>query len=358
MTDFSFNIVLWSAWRDVIFWSLTILGALSSIVAFFSFKSRGKNNTTLATFLLMIGLLFMLGLFPIEWGLGTDRANYGLSFNALSNYSSDWSHNYEGGFAFLTRLLSKFLNVKEYMFVLTAIYLGNYLWAIRRLVKKQSYWLAIVVILSMGFTTYILNTMRAGLALSFVILGVAMYPDKWKMLACLLLGTSIHTSSAIPAIMIGICYFFHQTRFYYYLWFLSIPLSFVAGDLFTNLFVEMGADDRSFYLVDVDTSTYKTGFRIDFILYSMLPIIVGGYYILRKGFNDQLYTLIYNAYILTNIFWILVIRANYSDRFAYLSWCLIPFVLAYPLIKGRLSIKENVWMSLIIIGETIFRALV
>lgn len=87
-------------------------------------------------------------------------------------------------------------------------------------------------------------------------------------------------------------------------------------------------------------------------------MLVGWYYIYRKKFNDRFYTLIYNSYLLTNIFWILVIRANFSDRFAYLSWFLIPFLLVYPLLKQKLDLKEGIWLGTILLAENIFRLLV
>jgi hypothetical protein len=39
--------------------------------------------------------------------------------------------------------------------------------------------------------------------------------------------------------------------------------------------------------------------------------------------------------MIANTFWILVIRANFSNRFAYLSWFLMAIVIAYPLLKVK-----------------------
>jgi len=225
-------------------------------------------------------------------------------------------------------------------------------------VSVKSFWLVGAVVLSMGFTAYCTNTMRAGLALSFIVLSFAAYPNKRQMLICLIVGSSIHNSAAIPALVISLCYFFPNTKLFYKCWFLSIPVSLVAGGFFMNLFAEIGGDDRTGYLTNFSGTTYNVGFRIDFIIYSLIPIVSGAYYIFKKGFKDKLYTLIYNSYLLTNIFWILVIRANYSDRFAYLSWFMIPFVLMYPLLKQKMALKENVWVGLILLGETMFRFLV
>lgn len=358
MTDFSFSFEHWLFWKQLIFWTLNIVGFGSALAAYSSYRFSFKNNTFGATIVLAAIVVVLLGFFPIEWGYGTDRANYG-------RYYLDIQHGFtqvdfekrEYGFVLFQYIISRFCTVNQY-FVLTAfVYLLNYTVAIKRMVGGNSYWLLVAVIMSMSFTSYNLNTMRAGLAISFIVLGISMYPDKLKMAICMLVALSIHSSMAIPIAMIALCYYYDKTPLYYKLWILSIPLSFVAGGLFNTLFAGFSEDDRTQYLT-TETSSYNIGFRIDFILYSLAPVLVGGYYIFKKKFRDRFYSMLYNSYLLTNIFWILVIRANYSDRFAYLSWLMIPFVLVYPLLKQKMSIKENVWLSAIIAGESIFRLLI
>jgi hypothetical protein len=56
-----------------------------------------------------------------------------------------------------------------------------------------------------------------------------------------------------------------------------------------------------------------------------------------RRFSDPEYTAVANAYLLSNAFWIMVIRAAFSNRFAYLSWFIYPIVIAYPLLR------MNVW---------------
>lgn len=44
---------------------------------------------------------------------------------------------------------------------------------------------------------------------------------------------------------------------------------------------------------------------------------------------------IYNTFLITNAFWVLVIRAAYSNRFAQISWFIMPIILIYPFMKQR-----------------------
>lgn len=355
MTDFQFDFSHWLMWRSLLFWSLNIVGVCSALVAFGKSGVSDRSNTTAWAFAMFALMLVLLGFYPIEWGLGTDRYNYASNFLRFRNDSAhvDFERR-EVGFQFIMYALSRVMNVTQYMFCISLIYLINYLVAIRRLVKTQSYWLFVAVVLSMGFTSYNLNTMRAGLAISFLVLGLSMYKSSVRLIICLLIAQSIHTSMVIPGGIILICRYYSNTRLFYKLWILSIFLSLIAGSYFNLLFQGLSDDERTSYLTE-DNESYNIGFRIDFILYSLVPMLVGYYFIFKKGVRDGFYVLIYNAYLLTNIFWILVIRANFSDRFAYLSWFMIPFLLVYPLLTQKMNLSYGKWLGLILLGETVFR---
>ncbi len=358
MTDFQFDFSHWLMWRSLLFWSVSIIGFCSALVAFRKGSISNRSNTALGAFALFVLTLVLLGFFPIEWGYGTDRDKYANGFLQFKNDLAqvDFEQR-EAGFQFIQYLLSRVMNVTQFMFCISLIYLANYLIAIRRLVKTQSYWLYVAVVLSMGFTSYNLNTMRAGLAISFLVLGLSMYKSYVRMVICVLIAVSIHTSTIIPGGIILLCRYYNNTRLFYKLWILSIPLSLIAGTYFNVLFQGMGDDERTDYLTAVDDH-YNIGFRLDFILYSLVPMLVGYCFIFKKGVSDRFYTMIYNVYLLTNMFWILVIRANYSDRFAYLSWFLIPFILVYPLLTQKMNLSYGKWLGLILIGETVFQFMV
>ncbi len=355
MTDFSFDIALWKTWSAAIDWFIISLGVISGVVALNNYSYYSASDTRKTAVIVVAVLVLMLGFFPIEWGFGTDRANYAHGFLEIQSGRSNFDtwHN-DIGFYILSLALGKFLSVQQYFVAVAAIYIFNYYYTIRKLVQSKAYWLLIAVLLSLGFTSYTLNTMRAGLALSFIVLSFSFYPSKWRMTVCLLVASSIHNSATIPSLMIIVSYLYPNTKLYYKLWILSIPVSFVAGSSFMSFFADVGADDRVSYLRTDKFTTYNVGFRIDFILYSLAPMLIGGYYLFKRNFNDKFYRLIYDSFLLTNIFWILVIRANYSDRFAYLSWFMIPFILVYPLLKADVVGNQHTWLGLILLGETAF----
>lgn len=111
----------------------------------------------------------------------------------------------------------------------------------------------------------------------------------------------------------------------------------------TNL---MGGDNRfSGYLTGDnmvgEIVQMSMTFRWDFLLYSAMGVAVGYYFIFRRNFKDEYYHWIYNTFLVTNAFWVLVIRAAYSNRFAQISWFIMPVVLIYPFMKERFWVNHE-----------------
>lgn len=141
----------------------------------------------------------------------------------------------------------------------------------------------------------------------------------------------------LPVCAAWLSLFYKNTKFYLYCWLFSIVLSVSIGGALETYFASLNVvDDERFssYLLNKNFSDQfsYTGFRWDFLLYSVMPIWLGWYVVIkRKIYNDQ-YLLLLHTYLLSNAFWIMLIRASFSNRFAYLSWFMYPIVLAYPLL--------------------------
>jgi hypothetical protein len=77
-------------------------------------------------------------------------------------------------------------------------------------------------------------------------------------------------------------------------------------------------------------------------------------YIFKKKYNDLIYSQLFNMYLIANAFWILIIRANFSNRFAYLSWFMLPLIVMYPILKNEIFIKQHQLIGKIIFGYFLF----
>lgn len=356
------SIMAYREWGLMTHYIIVGIGVLSALAAVF-YRGYGKAQARTVVMASMLALLmiFLIGCFPIPWYSLSDRDIYAYGFMDLAelNSLSEVKAYRDPFFGTISYLLTRFLSTEQVFVAYAAIYVGNFMIAARRMTKGNVYWLLVGYVLSMSFVSYGVNTMRAGIASSFVILGLSYYKSMPRMCICLAIATGIHFSMSIPVSMIILSRYYDRTKLYYYVWLLCIPVSLVAGNYFNGLFATLTSDNRTEYLTGATFGAYKVGFRVDFILYSFAAIAVGYYYIFRRKFTDRLYSNIYNAYVLTNAFWILVIRANFTDRFAYLSWFMMPVVLLYPLLTDSRVVKSPAtWVAAILAGETIFRLIV
>ena len=310
-------------------------------------------NISISVIISVIAFIIMFSL-PIEWGKYSDRENYAIIFNSLkANQIDSGSISHDNLFYQYTSLISRITDYTGYFFITTAFYILNYFIASYRMSNRYHYILLLMTFISFMFYAYGTNTIRAGFAISFLLLAITYYQKLWLMVLFIIISIGCHYSMIIPSIGILISRFFDKPKFYFALWCISIPISAIAGNYFEILFASLSSDSRAMTFLTT-TMNYNTGFRIDFIIYSCIPIFVGYYYIYKKKFKSDFYKLIYNSYILTNIFWILVIRAKFSDRFAYLSWFLIPYIIIYPLINSKLFEAQNKKICLILMLQMIF----
>jgi hypothetical protein len=135
-------------------------------------------------------------------------------------------------------------------------------------------------------------------------------------------------------------------------WLLCIPLSLVLGSSLEMFFTDLVSNERaSSYLTGDDEFSHQfssLGFRWDFLLYSFSGIFAGSYFIFKKKFEDKTYNLIFNTYVIANSFWVLVIRAEFTNRFAYLSWFLLGLVIVYPYLKAKFFHNQGVVLGKVI----------
>ena len=347
----------WLLYGQTIHYIFVFIGAVTFLVV--SYSKRIPKNANAAVAMLFIFCIAAIGNWPDIQNSGGDKFNYYMGALDASNGFDALGTN-DFGFAVLTKLCVSILPLDCYFYILALIYVGG-IWLFSKSLTKDYHWLIfIAMILNFMFIAYGTNTIRAGIAMSLVLMGIA---SRRKFIISVILfaiAISIHKSFALPVACYLIAKYKDNTRLYFAIWLLSIPLSAVAGGFFQTWFATLIDDGRSSYLtVNALDTHYHVGFRIDFILYSCVPIFLGYYYIYKRKFQDAFYKNLYNMYILANTSWILVIRSNFSDRFAFLSWFIYSAVLIYPLLKcPHIVPNARQWLSCIVLGLTLFFAFI
>lgn len=242
---------------------------------------------------------------------------------------------------------SRFLSVSGFFLILEIIYIVPMMIACYRFYKKNTDIGLLFCLAAFSFWAYAVNGMRNGAACSLVVLSISLIQGNIinKIIAAVssIIAIGFHTSAILPVLCIMIALIVRKRQVMFFVWGISILISLAFGNSISSFFANLGFDDRLSYIQEgLDGGMYtKTGFRWDFLLYSAVPIILGYYIVLKKKVYDSVYLLLLGTYIYANSFWIMVIRAEYSNRFAYLSWFLYPFVLSYPLLKLRIWPKTQ-----------------
>lgn len=250
------------------------------------------------------------------------------------------------------------------------LYLGCMYVAVRRL-KLCNEWIAMLFCLSaFSFFVCTYNGVRNGMACSIVLLAISYLLDKTRRgfiisMIISVMAIGVHKSTALPVLSMY-CAFFLKKDFKWALawWGLSIVLSLTVGNTIAGFVASLGFDDRLAGYVGTNVADSEfaelfshTGFRWDFVLYSVMPIYLAYIVIIKREIYDKLYIILINTYIFSNSFWIMVINSLNSNRFAYLSWFMYPIVIAYPLLKLEIWPDQNkkvVQILMLHIGFTFF----
>ncbi len=324
---------------------LTIVACCRSYPMSYMVINRPRSwASIIPPFLLCLILAIFIGGRPLSGYYFGDVYTYAHSFHlmksgiAIPGDEGEWVWNQFMYFC------AHRMDVSQYLTIICLGYFGFTLWACQRFAPNNVWIMVLFNLAAFSFFTYGTNGIRNGLASAITLVAISyLVANKRNLvMACTLafIAVNIHRSTSLPLLMAFASSFcIRSFKVAYTFWVLSILISLVAGSAVTSLFAGLGFDDRVSYLqADASSEVFShTGFRWDFLLYSMMPIVLGYYIVMRRGIRNATYEFLLNTYTLSNAFWVMVIRANYSNRFAYLSWFMYPIVLAYPLLK------MNVW---------------
>lgn len=298
--------------------------------------------------LMTIAVIFFLGLrpnSPIFGDMGMYRHTYEyytLEYSPV-DLNTEWLWD---NLMFFCKNIG--LSPYEFFFVVEVGYFsGMFICAL--LLMRRNLWIAMLFFCT-AFSCYSYGTngIRNGISCSIELVGIALLclgrTKRVGALILMFLAFSIHRSIMLPtAAAVASVFFIKDTKIVLRFWVASIFISLAAGPLVESFFAALGFDDRmsqysSTNATEQSQSQFsQTGFRWDFLFYSVFPVIFTWYLTQRRKFSDSVFNIIANTYLLCNAFWIMVIRSSYSNRFAYLSWFIYPIVIAYPLLR------MNIW---------------
>jgi hypothetical protein len=309
-------------------------------------NSNKKDNT----YVLLVGVFLYMGLRPISWYFG-DMINYNNKFIYYSN-GGELVNQKDFLFDVFTKFCSGIMSAEFYFLICAILYVLPLFLACKKWFGANSYIPFLMLIASFTFWQFGANGIRNGIATSLFVLAIS-YKKKTTKYGILLIAFFIHGSIIIPITAYLLTLFNKNTKYYFLGWLVAIPLSIILGSFWENFFTSLGfGGERINYLVDdrFQDRFSSIGFRWDFLAYSASAVFTGYYFIFKKKFNDKRYIQLFNIYLIANAFWILVIRASYSARFAYLSWFLMAIVIFFPFFKQRFFKNQGKVLAFTMLG--------
>lgn len=299
-----------------------------------------KNFAAGFGYLTLLFILSYMGTRPVS-GFFVDMDTYAKIYNKIVAgdkpvVKNDYLFNYF--LIFCTKIMSD----RSFFFLCAVIYTLPCYWFSKKYCGSYWFYVFFIFVGSFMFWPFGTNGIRNGLGTAIFILSLCFYERKIVMYLLMALAFGVHSSVIIPAAAFVVSDAYKNPKVYLYIWLASIPLSLIGGSFWQNLFAGLGfggdvrAED---YLTKGNINNDKfasTGFRWDFVFYSSFAVFAGWFFIFKKNITDKFYIHLWGTYMIANAFWILIIRANFSNRFAYLSWFLMAPVIAYPLLRYKM----------------------
>ena len=338
---------------------------LTLVVAFHSLSFDIKNKARLSELgvfgiILMVFVILYMGFRPVSGWIFGDMWQY---YSKYIDFQNGKPYEEEGDWLFYRFMwyCSKIMNYQYFFTLIDILYVVPMYLFSKKHFRRYWFFCFFMLMASFSFWSYGTNGLRNGLATSFFLWGLVYYKDNRPlMIGFFVLGFMMHKSLVIALSAFTIAYFLRdKPKIILGGWLAAIPISLVSGNFWNNFFDNLGLfKDRSENYLISDEKTLEqfssTGFRWDFVLYSGIAIFAGWYFIIDRKLKDKFYTQLFGTYAIANTFWILVIRAAFSNRFAYLSWFLMAPVIIYPLCKYEIIKNQYKTMGTIILLYYLF----
>lgn len=312
----------------------------------------------------LIVIILYMGLRPISGKYFIDMRTYADRFEQYASgekvdTSAEAKDMY---FNFFMKFSSLVMSIETFFLLCVLLYVLPVYFASRNMFGEYWFYAFLMIVATSSFWAYGTNGIRNGIATSLFLLAVSQKKKTVVYLLFILIAL-VHKSTLVPIAAYLISSRYKNTTTYVVIWLTALPLSFALGSFWENFFLNLGLVDdvrvKEYFdqgIMDgsVEIAAPVVAFRWDFLLYSSIGVFAGWYFIIKRKFEDPLYIHLVNVYLLANTFWVLVIRVNFSNRFAYLSWFLLGVIIIYPMLKNRFFDRHHLVVGRIEMAYCIF----
>lgn len=312
-----------------------------------SYCAKYKNNSFLHKFkardlsqalILLSFIVFFLATRPINRIFGDTTSYAEMYYSKLDN---PFFFDIDAENLIFDNLFFSFssigLPISLFFGLIAFIYFGGMLQVCRQMFPRNTFMAFLVCLAAFSTFSYGVNGIKAGAATSIFLLAIAYKNNKILSIILALVSYGFHHSMIIPVGAYVLLSFVQNTSLYLVFWSFCLFCSIFHISFFQVLFAGFADEKGAEYLLPdrQSESAYITGFRLDFIIYSAVPVYLGYIMKYKKRYVSEFYYYLLNFYLITNGIWMLCMYASYTNRIAYLSWFIYPVLLIYPYLSNE-----------------------
>lgn len=306
-----------------------------------------QSQAGLAFFVTLIVILF-IGFRPIS-GEFVDMGAYASQYNNMLGTYFFFEKEAENIIFdnMVSFMACSSVPVDIFFLIIALVYFGGMFIVSLRLFPKDTLLAFLVCLAAFSTFSYGTNGIKAGMATSIFLIALS-YRDKlWMSIPLALLTYGFHHSMTLVIVAYLCVLFIKKTKLYFIIWAVSFCMAALHITWFQHYFAGFTDEHGAGYLL----SQRNSGFRIDFIIYSAVPVFVGYLLTFKYAVVSKTYSIILNLYLLTNSVWMLCMYSNFTNRIAYLSWFLYPIVLLYPFVNLYWSDEQERYLKYAVYGH-------
>jgi len=312
--------------------------------------NRTTTSKSFFAFLICVFMIYFIGNRPVSGVYFVDMANYYEDYAMIFSERFFFDKEAENLFFdnWFTWMASEMIDITYVFVIFATIYFGLMYVACRKLFPKDTLLAFIVYLAAFSTFSYGTNGMKAGMAASTFLVALAYYDKLWISIPLAIFTMGQHHSMVLVIASYFLVLCIKNPKYYFVGWVVCLIMAALHISFFQSLFAGFADERGAEYLLGGRNS----GFRIDFIIYSAVPVVIG--YLMIFEYNllkSRTYNIILNLYLTTNSFWMLCMYSESSNRIAYLSWFLYPIVLLYPFVNIIWHKQQIIYLRYAVYGH-------
>lgn len=298
------------------------------------YRRYDKSQSALGWLICLFMILF-IGTRPIS-DVFADMPQY---YGIYQRWSGQYEFIYDTDNIIYDNLMSYLASIRFepilFYILIAAIYFGCMWLACSRLFPRDKVAAYLVCLAAFSTFSYGTNGIKAGSAAAVFMLALS-YRNNLKLCIPLVIASfGFHHAMQLPIAAFICTLFYRKPKYFLYFWVLCLFMAIAHVTYFQFLFGGMTDDQGAGYLNNNDNTGGKGGLRIDFIIYSAMPVLMSWYSSRKMQIKSLFYDTLTCIYLFTNGIWLLCMYAHFTNRIAYLSWSIYPIVLIYPILNEQ-----------------------